>query len=407
MNKVIRYIFWPALAGLVFGLVLLLLPRFADRIPGLEGYLPKAPVQIVSTNSFSYADAISKAAPAVVSINATSDVSRKETEFINPFESQTVLRFDESRTLGSGIIINEEGYIITSNHIFEIQGLNIENSLVSEITVTLNDGRNIEARIVKKDVSNDLALLKVDEENLHSIAISNTREINVGDVVLAIGNPRNLGQSVTFGIISALLRSGDSYVIQTDAAINPGNSGGALIDVDGNLIGINSTIVSESGGSEGISFAIPANKAIALMDSYINAGPNAYLGIDTYLLINEFTGNYYVPLSRERTAEGQTVTGIKVSDVFRNGPADQAGICVDDIILSYDGIKIDNALQAQTFFKIAELKKPGDSLLLEVYRDGNIHEFTTILGVGEVNLSLDLPQNKSNNNSSTSSNVCE
>jgi len=204
---------------------------------------------------------------------------------------------------------------------------------------------------------------------------ANTGNLMAGDVVLAIGNPRNIGQSVTQGIISALWRRGDSFVIQTDAAINPGNSGGALIDIDGNLIGINSIIVSESGGSEGISFAIPADKALSLLREYT---PSGYLGVESEA----------ITLTRGRDEYNSDVQGFKVNDVFSSSPAEKAGIRTGDIITGVNDTKlsIQNAEdQAEAYQVISAISNlpPGELIMLELYRDGETMNLPVVLGVGE------------------------
>jgi S1-C subfamily serine protease len=204
----------------------------------------------------------------------------------------------------------------------------------------------------------------------------------VGNVVLAIGNPRNIGQSVSFGIISALWERADSFVIQTDAAINPGNSGGALIDTNGKLIGINSTIVSESGGSEGISFAIPAGKATDLLEQYLASGPSGYIGVNTEVLT----------LANGQEIFGQDVQGFKVIRVTLNSPADKAGIRVNDIITRVNDTKITIARDDTTdetrretmqFVNAISSQEPGALITIEVFRDGKYLQIPTILGIGE------------------------
>jgi serine protease DegS len=379
MNRVINFILWPAVAGLVFGIVLLQLPRLAEFIPGLNAYLPKENSQRLIPNSFSYADAISKAAPAVVSINSTADVRRENQRIFNPLVRQRFLLNDESTSLGSGVIISPDGYIITSYHIFEIQGTDIVNSSLPEITVTLYDGRSLEARPIVLDRRNDLALLKVEETELAYMAPAEQNSLDAGDIVLAIGYPRNIGQSYTQGIISALLKAGDSYRVQTDAAINPGNSGGALIDVNGRLIGINSTIVSESGGSEGISFAVPAQNAFALMQDYIDQDPGGYLGVD---------GVFFGRIASSMLVDAD-VQGFLVQEMLLNGPAEKAGLRIKDIILSLVGIEINSPeAQAYAIQTVSDLG-PGETVIAEVFREGEILTIPIVLGVGEAFIYLD------------------
>ena len=251
-----------------------------------------------------------------------------------------------------------------------------------ELLVTLQDGRNLEARVVSVDEKSDLALLKVDAEQLPSLNLANLGGLQVGDVVLAIGNPRNVGQSVTQGIISALLHRDDSFMIQTDAAINPGNSGGGLIDIDGNLIGINSTIVSESGGSEGIGFSIPADMAMNLMEQYLASGPSGYLGVSAGGL----------SLADGQLRFGQDVQGIEVTEVNPNSPADKAGMTVGDIITGVGEQKLeirnppdrDQAkAEANAAVSYITSRPPGELVKIEVFRDGIFLQIPVTLGVGE------------------------
>jgi S1-C subfamily serine protease len=373
MKKLLNFVLWPALAGLVFAATLLVVPRFAARLPGLEDYFPQGSVQTTTpiAMQFTYSEAIKKAAPAVVSINYKEEVIR------GPEEDEYIA---ENNSIGSGVIISEDGFIITSYHVFF--NPDSETDYSPDTTITLNNGSDIEAHIVSLDEKNDLALLKIDAENVPFLTPSTSSQLQVGDVVLAIGNPRNIGQSVSFGIISALWRREDSFLIQTDAAINPGNSGGALIDANGNLIGINSTIVSESGGSEGISFAIPASKAIELLEQYLASGPSGYIGVATEPLT----------LINGRKLFSQDIQGFKVIRVTLNSPADKAGILVNDIITRVNATKItitrddttDEAKQeAMQFINAISSLEPGALINIEVFRDGQFLQIPTILGVGE------------------------
>ena len=379
MKKLLGFIFWPALAGLVFAFTLLQAPRLVEVMPGLAAYFPQpvAPV-VTSTSTLSFNDAIQKSAPAVVSINYKETAARI-TERLDDYEF--ILEEDNNSSLGSGVIIRPDGFIITSYHVVfsdDVERLFWDK----ELLVTLQDGRNLEARVVSVDEKSDLALLKVDAEQLPSLNLANLGGLQVGDVVLAIGNPRNVGQSVTQGIISALLHRDDSFMIQTDAAINPGNSGGGLIDIDGNLIGINSTIVSESGGSEGIGFSIPADMAMNLLEQYLVSGPSGYLGVSAGGL----------SLADGQLRFGQDVQGIEVNEVNPNSPADKAGLKVGDIITGVGEQKLeirnppdrDQAkAEANAAVSYITSRPPGELVKIEVFRDGIFLQIPVTLGVGE------------------------
>ena len=384
MKNFFNFTFWPALAGLVFAVALLLTPRLVERIPALAIWFP--PLQSTQSPAvpvrISYNSAIRGAAPAVVSINYSKLVGRDERTrlFLTPtgLRAATFAVPVEDTSLGSGVIIHPEGYIITSYHV--VFGEEDEKFIgnTSKPIISLFDRRELEGRIVALDEKNDLALLKVDAENLPWLELADEKNLLVGDLVMAIGNPRNIGQSVTQGIISALWRRNDSYIIQTDAAINPGNSGGALIDAEGKLIGINSTIVSESGGSEGISFAIPGSLALDLLQDYLASGPSGYIGVS----------GEAITLSRGRTIFDADVQGFLINDVSPGSPADKAGIRLNDVITGVNETKfniIDDQDKAEAFRAISVISDlpPGELIVLEVFRAGNFMQMPVILGVGE------------------------
>lgn len=380
MKKLFTFIFWPALSGLVFALVLLQTPRLLSLLPGLERYLAPstasspAPQPALASQTFN--DAFKHAAPAVVSINNKQDFERSQPIYLNP-QLRGILTYpDTSTSLGSGVILSPDGLIVTSYHV--IYDPELEQQLDQEIIVTLNGGHTLEAQLVSLDAPNDLALLKVDSPTpLPYLEPADLGALEVGDVVLAIGNPRNIGQSMSYGIISALLQRDDSFMIQTDAAINPGNSGGALIDTNGKLIGINSTIVSESGGSEGISFATPANKAVQLYEEFLVSGPSGYLGVDTEPY----------PLEKGRFQFNQDVQGFKVNHVMRDSQAEKAGIQSDDIITGVNGRKLllrnemDLPEAVEAINTLASLA-PGETVTIEVFRNGRFITLDATLGIG-------------------------
>ncbi|MCZ6718555.1 MAG: trypsin-like peptidase domain-containing protein [Gammaproteobacteria bacterium] len=307
----------------------------------------------------SYADAVEAAIPAVVNIHTAKILPQRT----NPLFEDPLFRhfFGDAQmlpskrletSLGSGVIIDNEGYILTNVHV--IEG-------ADEIKVTLNDGRQAEAIIVGTDPESDLAVLQIGLDDLPSIAFGNSDALRVGDVVLAIGNPYGYAQTVTQGIVSATGRDQLGIntfedFIQTDAAINPGNSGGALVNVQGELIGINTVIYSKTGASHGISFAIPMSIAKEVMDEIIQFGRvvRGWLGLVARRVPPELA-----------TSPGSFESGVLVAAVLTNGPADQAGIEPGDIVTHIRGQPVTDAGQAiRTIAKI----EPGTEITVTVRR---------------------------------------
>ncbi|PKO45543.1 MAG: 2-alkenal reductase [Betaproteobacteria bacterium HGW-Betaproteobacteria-3] len=280
----------------------------------------------VSAPAGSFAAAARKAAPAVVSIS-TSKAPQRDPRVNDPW-----FRFfygdqgqEAQAGLGSGVIISAEGYILTNNHV--VEG-------ADEIEVLLNDGRQARAKVIGTDPDTDLAILKIALDRLPVIVLGSSDALQVGDQVLAIGNPFGVGQTVTSGIVSALGRNQLGIntfenFIQTDAAINPGNSGGALVDVNGNLLGINTAIYSRSGGSMGIGFAIPVSTAKLVLEGIVKDGrvTRGWIGVEPNNLTPELAETFGV-----KATEGAIVTG-----VLQGGPAAQAGLKPGDVIVSVAG----------------------------------------------------------------------
>jgi serine protease DegQ len=279
----------------------------------------------------SYREAAKRAMPAVVNIFTTSDAKLQP----NPFmEDPFFKKFfgdqygdepeDKSASLGSGVIVSPQGYILTNNHVVEAAG---------GIEVALSDGRKASAKVVGTDPDTDLAVIKIDLPDLPSVTLANLDHASVGDVVFAIGNPFGVGQTVTMGIISALGRNHLGIntfenFIQTDAAINPGNSGGALVDTNGNLLGINTAIYSRSGGSLGIGFAIPVTTIKSVMESIIKTGHvvRGWIGVEPQEITPELAESF--GLTKK--------TGAIIAGVLKNGPADKAGMIPGDIVLAVE-----------------------------------------------------------------------
>ena len=262
------------------------------------------------------------------------------------------------KALGSGVIISADGYILTNNHV-------VEDS--KNIQVTLNDGRKFSAKVIGTDPETDVALVKIDATNLEPITLADSDSAQVGDVVLAVGDPFGIGTTVTEGIISAKNRTrvtnaeADEDFIQTDAAINPGNSGGALVDIQGRLIGINTSILSRSGGNQGIGFAVPSNLCRWVADSLITKGKveRGFLGVHIQTLTPELA----------KAFKSNRVSGAVVTDVTPNGAAEQAGVKSGDVVFEFNNKPIESAEQLK--LQVAETA-PGSSIPVQVDRNGQV-----------------------------------
>ena len=291
-----------------------------------------------------YASAARVAAPAVVSVTATRTAQR------HPQADDPRLRFffgDGGATqrrvgLGSGVIVAPEGYLLTNHHVVD---------QATEIEVQLTDGRQVQARWVGSDPETDIAVLKIELDALPVLALGDVRALQVGDAVLAIGNPFNVGQTVTSGIVSALGRNGLGLstfenFIQTDAAINPGNSGGALVDAEGHMVGINTAIFSRTGGSLGIGFAIPAATARQVMESLIKDGKvvRGWIGVEPRDLTPDIAETLRLPVK----------SGVLITGVLQDGPASRAGMRPGDVVVAIAGAEVANT--AQLLAAVAALK---------------------------------------------------
>lgn len=321
----------------------------------------------------SYADAAQKAMPAVVNVFSSKDGSlppdprAKDPLFRYFFGDRNARRQQEepAANLGSGVIVSSEGYILTNQHV--VDG-------ADQIEVALADGRTATAKVIGSDPETDLAVLKINMTNLPTITLGRSDQSRVGDVVLAIGNPFGVGQTVTMGIISALGRNHLGIntfenFIQTDAPINPGNSGGALVDVNGNLLGINTAIYSRSGCSLGIGFAIPVSTARNVLESIITTGTvtRGWIGVEPQDVTPEIAESFSLAQK----------SGAIVAGVLQGGPADKAGIKPGDILMSIDGEDITDTTK---LLNVVAQIKPGTPAKVHVVRKGKELDVTVVIG---------------------------
>jgi serine protease Do len=343
-----------------------------DKNPAARITVDPSPVNREGGLPASFAPVIRKVAPSVVRI----DVTGKATPALNDDDP---LGFDPRRLFeqpgrrlpmprpqgsASGVIVTPDGYILTNNHVVDD---------AEKVEVTLHDGRSLTAKVVGTDPKSDLAVVKVDASGLPAVTFADSSKIEVGDLVLAAGNPFGLGESVSLGMVSAIGRAtmGLDYedFIQTDAAINPGNSGGALLDSQGRLIGINTAIVSRGGGNDGIGFAIPVNMARGIMEQLIATGKvvRASLGVMIQDLTPELAGQF--------GADAQT-PGALVGDVVKGSPADTAGLLSGDIITRFAGQPVKDARSLK--LSVAN-QKPGENAEIVALRDGKPRTFNARL----------------------------
>jgi serine protease DegS len=368
--RAFSFLFTSVATGLAAAFLVLLLR------PDLVGRQATAPAQPVllerSGGPVSYADAVQRAAPSVVNVFATKITRTKRHPL---FDDPLFKRFfgdqldrpkiKRENSLGSGVIVDDNGYVLTNNHVIDS---------ASEIHIVLDDGRSLPARIVGNDPETDLALLQAAGDRFAVATLGDSAPMQVGDVVMAIGNPFGVGQTVTLGIVSATGRNQLGITdfenfIQTDAAINPGNSGGALINAVGEVVGINTAIFSESGGSHGIGFAIPIQLAREVMRQLIEHGHviRGWLGI---------TGQDLTPVLAESLGI-ESHQGVLVSGVLGDGPADKAGLKPGDLITAIDRQPISGSPQ---MLEMIAAKPPGSPLTVTLLRDGEALERIAIVG---------------------------
>ena len=318
--------------------------------------VPQSTAQV----QLSFAPVVAKVAPAVVNVYSRRVVRQAVNPFFQQFFGGSPMRSRIEQSLGSGVIVRPDGIIVTNNHVIEGG---------QDIQVSLTDRREYEAKVILADARTDLAVLRIDTkgEKLPALQLGDSDKLQVGDLVLAIGDPFGVGQTVTSGIVSALARSNGGasdyqFFIQTDAAINPGNSGGALVSMDGRLVGINSSIVSSSGGNIGIGFAIPSNMTRVVVDGALGGGiKRPWLGADGQAVTADIAKS--LGLARPE--------GVLISQVYPGSPAARAGIAKGDVVLSVDGFAIadSNALRYRVVTRQA-----GDNVPVRFWRAGATHD---------------------------------
>lgn len=334
-----------------------LLARFTGRNNVV--LLQETPATVDAPTIASLADAAKKAMPSVVNIYTGKEVRRRQPLLDDPILRRFFPGLDtgeprRATSLGSGVIVSSEGYVLTNNHVVEE---------ADDIEIVLADGRRMRAAVRGSDPESDLAVLKIEGKDLPAITFGQLDNVQVGDTVLAIGSPFGFGSTVTHGIVSALGRSHLGInrfedFIQTDAAVNPGNSGGALVDSSGNLVGINSAIFSQSGGSQGIGFAIPVSLAKSVLEQIIKDGEvtRGWLGIEPQDITPDVAGAF----SLAKT------DGVLIRGVLKSGPADRAGMQVRDVVVDIDGKPTRDV--ASLLAQIASLT-PGTQAKLKVLRE--------------------------------------
>ncbi len=392
MQRLLRFLLWPALGGIVAAvLIIRFMPAVTSPAVTSPAPPPAAPAALIqpapadaaapatpTAGPVSYANAVERAAPAVVNIYTSKTIETP----VNPLFADPRIRryFGIDRvptrkrmqsSLGSGVIVDARGYVLTNHHVV---------ADADEIIVALRDGREARASVVGSDPDTDLAVLQVKLDKLPVITLRDSGSLRIGDVVLAIGNPFGVGQTVTIGIVSAVGRSELGIntfedFIQTDAAINPGNSGGALVDATGHLVGVNSAIFSQSGGYQGIGFAIPTRITQQVLREILANGHviRGWLGVEPQALTPELAAALGIP-ARQNGA----INGVVVSGLVRNGPSHIAGILPGDVIVAIGDKTI--TAPRELIDGVAALK-PGTKIKLRAFRRDK--EFTVEAVVAE------------------------
>ncbi len=372
MNRKVLFFTTLLIVGFILGgVTFYILEKSLQHEYAQRTFAPNVPRQIMET-SRAFSDIVNSVSPAVVNISTTKVIQRENSnffddpffDFFGPFQDFGLPKKWKEKSLGSGVIVSPDGYIITNNHVVE---------KAEEIKVTLLDNRTLKGRIVGIDPKTDIAIIKIDADNLPTLRWGDSDRLQVGEFVLAIGSPYGLSHTVTMGIISAVGRANVGIAdyedfIQTDAAINPGNSGGPLVNIKGELVGINTAIFSKTGGYQGIGFAVPSNMVRLVMDQLIQKGKvtRGWIGVTIQELTPELSQKF--GLNRAK--------GALVSDVTKNSPAEKAGILRGDIIFEFNGkeIKDVNALR-----NLVAQSKSGSTVPIKILRSGKEYTLKVVI----------------------------
>ncbi len=377
-----RSLLLAALALLIGGATWVVADSKRDEKPSVNIKVDAAPLPRAEDTALSLNPIVKRVTPSVVKVVTRERAKEMEVDgglpsddpmfrqFFGPFFGgpggrRRVIRQPPEMGLGSGIIVSADGYILTNNHVVDS---------ADSVKVTLGDGRELTAKVIGTDKKTDIAVIKVDANDLPTVTFADSDDVLVGDRVLAIGNPFGIGETVTSGIVSATGRSGALGLdyedfIQTDAAINPGNSGGALVDMRGRLIGLSTAILSRSGGFQGIGFAIPANLARHVMDGLVTTGRvvRGFLGVTIQDVTPNLAEQFHL----------KSAKGVIISDVTPDSPAAKAGLKSDDVILDYNGKPMKDSRQLK--FAVAATE-PGNEVKIRLLRDGKEEAVTVKVG---------------------------
>ncbi|MBE0425052.1 MAG: DegQ family serine endoprotease [Nitrospirae bacterium] len=373
MNRKILFAVSILLAGILLGgLTFYILEKSSRQHKAVPySFTPNVPQQIIETG-MAFSDIVNAVSPAVVNISTTK-VVRRDTgnffddpffDFFGPLHDFGTPKKWKERSLGSGVIVSSDGYIITNHHVVE---------KADEIKVTLLDNRTFKGKIVGVDPKTDIAIIKIDADKLPTLIWGNSDRLQVGEFVLAIGSPYGLSHTVTMGIISAVGRANVGIAdyedfIQTDAAINPGNSGGPLVNIKGELIGINTAIFSKTGGYQGIGFAVPSNMVGLVMEQLIQKGKviRGWIGVTIQELTPELSQKFGLKKTK----------GALVSDVMKDSPAARAGIIRGDIILEFNGKEVKDV---STLRNMVAQSKTGSVIPVKILRSGKEYALNVVI----------------------------